>query len=160
MKRIFLPAGCVPVVLMTSLAVSAAANAAAAKHKTIACPFLQAGSLTFDVPVKRGGLPLEIDFDYPVKATQFSFRDGNLLLVAMDEGEPARLRVVVSAQRNKKSGAYDGQIFVDMGGNQLMLHNGPVRCTVGAARNSAGVLRRSATENGGTREELFALRTR
>ena len=50
----------------------------------------------------------------------------------MDESEPSRLRVVVSAQLNKKSKAYDGQIFVDMGGNQLMLHNGPVRCTVAA----------------------------
>jgi hypothetical protein len=50
----------------------------------------------------------------------------------MDEGEPSRLRIVVSAQLNKKTRTYDGQIFVDMGGNQLMLHNGPVRCTVGA----------------------------
>jgi len=51
----------------------------------------------------------------------------------MDESEPSRVRIVVSAQLNKKSGAYEGQIFVDMGGNQLMLHNGPVRCTVGPA---------------------------
>ena len=29
------------------------------------------------------------------------------------------------------SGTYDGQIVVDMGGNQLMLHSGPVRCTIG-----------------------------
>ena len=50
----------------------------------------------------------------------------------MDEGDPSRLRIVVSAQLNKKRGSYDGQIFVDMGGNQLMLHNGPVRCTVAA----------------------------
>jgi hypothetical protein len=97
----------------------------------IACPFLKEGRLTFDVPVKPGDLP-EVGFDYPAKATAFSFRDGNLLLVAIDEGEPSRLRVVVSAQLNKKSGSYDGQIFVDMGGNQLMLHNGPVRCTVAA----------------------------
>jgi hypothetical protein len=46
------------------------------------------------------------------------------------EGESSRVRIVISAQLNKKSGTYDGQIFVDMGGNQLMLHNGPVRCTV------------------------------
>jgi hypothetical protein len=43
----------------------------------------------------------------------------------MDEGEPSLLRIVVSAQLNKKSGTYDGQIVVDMGGNQLMLHSGP-----------------------------------
>jgi hypothetical protein len=82
---------------------------------------------------KLGAMPTEIDFDYPAKATRFSFRDGNLSLVAMDEGEPSRVRIVISAQLNKKSGAYEGQIFVDMGGNQLMLHNGPVRCTVGPA---------------------------
>ena len=103
---------------------------ASSRHKTITCPFLTEERLTFDVAAKLGALPVEIDFDYPAKAIQFSFRDGNLLLVAMDEGEPSRLRVVVSAQLNKKSGNYDGQIFVDMGGNQLMLHNGPVRCTV------------------------------
>jgi hypothetical protein len=75
-------------------------------------------------------MPKEIDFDYPAKATRFSFRDGNLSLVAMDQSEPSRVRIVISAQLSKKSGAYEGQIFVDMGGNQLMLHNGPVRCTV------------------------------
>ena len=58
---------------------------------------------------------------------------GIVLLIAIDEGEPSRVRIVISAQLNKKSGAYEGQIFVDMGGNQLMLHNGPVRCTVGPA---------------------------
>jgi hypothetical protein len=128
MKRIF-AVGCAPLALLTSLAFPAAA--APSSHKTITCPFLQAGRLTFDVPAKPKDLP-EIDFDYPAKATLFSFRDGGLLLVAMDESEPARLRIVVSAQRNKKSGAYDGQIVVDMGGNQLMLHSGPVRCTVAA----------------------------
>jgi hypothetical protein len=131
MKRIFAAVGCLPVALMASFAVPTAVRSAAARNKMIACPFLKEGRLTFDVPAKPGDLP-EIDFDYPAKATSFSFRDGNLLLVAMDEGEPSRLRVVVSAQLNKKSGSYEGQIFVDMGGNQLMLHNGPVRCTVAA----------------------------
>src|SRR4029077_9077981 len=131
MPRTFPAAGLV-LALMTSLAISTAASAAASRHKTITCPFLKAGSVTFDVPVKTGDLPAEVDFDYPAKATLFSFRDGHLLLVAMDEGDPARVRVVVSAQLNKKSGAYDGQIIVDMGGNQLQLHSGPVRCTVGA----------------------------
>jgi hypothetical protein len=129
MKRIF-AVSCLPFALLMSLPVLAAA--AATKHKTITCPFLQAGSLTFDVPAKPKDLP-EVDFDYPAKATLFSFRDGNLLLVAMDESEPSRLRAVVSAQLNKKSASYDGQIVVDMGGNQLMLHSGPVRCKVGAS---------------------------
>jgi hypothetical protein len=120
-----------PLALMASFTFPAAVSSAPVRHKTITCPFLKEGRLTFDAPAKPGDLP-EVDFDYPAKATSFSFRDGNLLLVAMDEGEPSRLRVVVSAQLNKKSGSYDGQIFVDMGGNQLMLHNGPVRCTVAA----------------------------
>ena len=119
--------------LMTSLAASTIAGAAAApmQKKTITCPFLEEGRVSFDVPARLGSLPKEINFDYPAKATSFSFRDGNLALVAVDESEPSRVRVVISAQLNKKTGAYEGQIFVDMGGNQLMLHNGPVRCTVG-----------------------------
>jgi hypothetical protein len=40
----------------------------------------------------------------------------------MDEEEPTRVRIMISAQRDK-TGAYAGQIFVDMGGNQLMLEN-------------------------------------
>jgi hypothetical protein len=129
MKHIF-AVSCLPVALLMSLPVLAAA--APAKHKTITCPFLQDGSLKFDVPAEPKDLP-EVDFDYPSKATLFSFRDGNLLLVAMDEAEPSRLRAVVSAQLNKKSASYDGQIVVDMGGNQLMLHSGPVRCKVEAS---------------------------
>jgi hypothetical protein len=127
MKRVF-AVGCAAIALLPSLP----AAAAPARPKTITCPFLQAGSLTFGVPAKRGDMP-EVDFDYPAKATLFSFRDGNLLLVAMDESDASRLRVVVSAQLNKKRGSYDGQIVVDMGGNQLMLHSGPVRCKVGAS---------------------------
>jgi hypothetical protein len=111
--------------LMTSLAASTIAGAAAAPipKKTITCPFLEEGRVTFDVPARLGSLPKEIDFDYPVKAASFSFRDGNLLLVAMDESERSRVRVVISAQLNKNTGAYEGQIFVDMGGSELMLHN-------------------------------------
>jgi hypothetical protein len=123
-----------PITLTTLLVLSIVASTAApAKQMVITCPFLKEGRVTFDVPAKLGGMPKEIDFDYPAKATRFSFRDRNLSLVAMDEGEPSRVRIVISAQLNKTSGAYEGQIFVDMGGNQLMLHNGPVRCTVGPA---------------------------
>jgi hypothetical protein len=118
--------------VVAALLVSAVATAAAAPGpRVITCPFLKEGRVTFEVPKKFGTMPSEIDFDYPAKATHFSFRDGNLSLVAMDEEEPSRVRVVISAQRDKKSGAYEGQIFVDMGGNQMMVHNGPVRCTVG-----------------------------
>jgi hypothetical protein len=121
------------VTLMVLLVLSIVPGMAAASKQKITCPFLKEGRVTFDVPGKLGALPADIDFDYPAKASSFSFRDRNLSLVAMDEGDPSRVRIVVSAQLNKKSGAYEGQIFVDMGGNQLMLHNGPVRCTVGPA---------------------------
>jgi hypothetical protein len=121
------------VTLNAFLILSIVAGTAAASKQKVTCPFLKEGRVTFDVPAKLGALPTDIDFDYPAKASSFSFRDRNLSLVAMDEGDPSRVRIVISAQLNKKSGAYEGQIFVDMGGNQLMLHNGPVRCTVGPA---------------------------
>jgi hypothetical protein len=119
------------VALMTSLAFSTVASTASSKKMMITCPFLKKGRVTFDVPPKLGSPPTEIDFYPPAKAAQFSFRDGNLSLIAMDEGASSRLRIVISAQLNKKSGAYEGQIFVDMGGNQMMVHNGPARCAVG-----------------------------
>ncbi len=115
-----------------ALTAAPSATAAPPKPKTITCPFLKEGHLSFDIPAKLGALPAAIDFDYPAKAKEFSFRDGNLFLLAMDEEEPTRVRIMISAQRDKNTGAYEGQIFVDMGGNQLMLHNGPVRCEVGA----------------------------
>src|SRR5438067_10388123 len=101
--------------------------AAASAPKSVACSYLQGQELSFPVPKKIGDLP-PIEFDYPSKVTLFSFRDGNLLLVAMDEGEPSRVRIVISAQRAKGKASYDGQILVDMGGNQLQLDNGPVVC--------------------------------
>jgi hypothetical protein len=111
----------------------AGAAAASTKQKTITCPFLKEGHVSFAVPAELGALPTAIDFDYPAKAGAFSFRDGNLLLVATDETDPSRVRIVISAQLDKRTGTYNGQIFVDMGGSQLMLHNGPVRCTLGPA---------------------------
>jgi hypothetical protein len=100
---------------------------AAGAPKSVACTYMQGQELTFDVPKKLGGLP-PIEFDYPSKVTRFSFRDGNLLLVAMDESDESRVRIVISAQRAKGKANYDGQILVDMGGNQLQLDNGPVVC--------------------------------
>jgi hypothetical protein len=125
MKRASFIAACAAAALLTSLtAAIAASSPVITRHRTITCPFLADGSLTIDVPPARNAMP-KIDFDYPATATMFSFRDNNLFLVGM---ESSRLRVIVSAQLNKMSGSYDGQIFVDMGGNQLMHYNGPVHC--------------------------------
>ncbi|STX28831.1 Uncharacterised protein [Legionella beliardensis] len=87
------------------------------------------GTLSFPLPNKMGGLPT-IDFDYPVTATRFSMRDGNLLLIAMDKDEMTRPRIFISAQLNKQGNAYLGQFMIDSGGNQLQLDNGPVSCLV------------------------------
>jgi hypothetical protein len=132
MNRAFTALACASLALITSLTLPAAGFAAAKKPaaKSITCPFLKNGRVSFDVPAKLGDLPKEIDFDYDAKAINFSFRDGNLFLLAVDESHPTRVRIMISAQLNKKSGAYEGQIFTDTGGNQLMLDNGPVRCTV------------------------------
>jgi hypothetical protein len=115
-----------PIVCLALLSILCATQAAA---KSIICSYPQDQELTFEVPKKLGGLP-PIDFDYPSKVTRFSFRDDNLLLVAMDESESTRVRVVISAQRDKAKNVYTGQIVTDAGGNQLMLDNGPVTCKV------------------------------
>jgi hypothetical protein len=131
MKCISGTAGCVALLLMSGFAfLETVKTAAASNLKTITCPYLQADDLRVDVPVKLGDLPA-IDFDYPSKVTIFSFRDGHLLLIAMDEADPSRLRIVISAQLNKARGTYDGQFVVDMGGNQFQLDSGPVSCKVG-----------------------------
>jgi hypothetical protein len=131
MKRISGTAGCIALLLMSGLALFVAIRPTAASSvKTITCPYLQAEDLRVDVPTKLGDLPA-IDFDYPAKVTIFSFRDGHLLLIAMDEADPSRLRIVISAQLNKARGTYDGQFVVDMGGNELQLDSGPVSCKVG-----------------------------
>lgn len=130
MKRIPTIAGCAQVVLTCGLALLATGSFAASGHETITCPYLERRDVTFEVPATFGDLP-DIDFDYPSKVSIFSFREGHLLMVAMDEDQPSRLRIVISAQLNKASGTYDGQIVVDMGGHELQVHNGPVACTVG-----------------------------
>jgi len=131
MTRISGTAGLIAFPLMSGLALFVAIGPAIASSvKTITCPYLQAEDLRVDVPAKLGDLPA-IDFDYPSKVTIFSFRDGHLLLIAMDEADPSRLRIVISAQLNKTRGTYDGRFVVDMGGNQLQLDSGPVSCRVG-----------------------------
>jgi hypothetical protein len=123
--------GSVATLLPLSLALAQGASPpAASPGKTITCPYLQADPITFDVPAKRGDLPA-IDFDYPSKVTRFRFADGRLLLVAVDEVEPSRRRVFISARLNKAKGSYDGKLFVDMGGNQLQFYRGRVICTLG-----------------------------
>jgi hypothetical protein len=115
--------------MLVCLSLLSVLHASAAVAKSITCTYPRDQELTFDVPKKFGGLP-PIEFDYASEVTRFSFRDGNLLLVAMDEVEKARVRVVISAQLDKAKGVYSGQIVTDAGGNQLMLDNGPVTCKV------------------------------
>ncbi len=129
-RRLLPTVGFTVIVLIAGVVAADAASQPLPRRQTISCPFLKSGHLTIDVAANRKSPP-KIDFDYPAKATMFSFRDGNLLLVAMGGAESSRLRIVVSAQLNKARGTYDGQIFTDTGGNQLMLDNGPVHCTVG-----------------------------
>jgi hypothetical protein len=110
-----------------ALLVSLHQTAVAAAAKSISCSYANAQQLTFDIPKNVGDMP-PIEFDYPSKVTLFSFRDNNLLLVAMDQEQSSRVRIVISAQRGKGKTSYDGQILTDSGGNQIMLDNGPVSC--------------------------------
>ncbi|HKO71335.1 MAG TPA: hypothetical protein VJV58_10420 [Bradyrhizobium sp.] len=116
-------------IMIVCLGLLSALHVRAAVAKSITCTYPQDQALTFDVPKKLGGLP-PIEFDYSSKVTRFSFRDNNLLLVAMDEVEQTRVRIIISAQFDKAKGTYSGQIVTDTGGNQLMLDNGPVTCKV------------------------------
>ena len=116
-------------IAIASLILLSALYASAAAAKSITCAYPQDQKLTFGVPKKPGDVP-PIDFDYASTVTRFSFRDDKLLLVAMDEVERTRVRVVISAQLDRAKGVYRGQIVTDAGGNQLMLDNGPVMCRV------------------------------
>ena len=118
---------CAAIVLLAAPMVTHAAP----PQRTITCPYPldPEEQLRVVTPARIGDLP-PIDFDYPAKVTRFSFRDGHLLLIAMDQEERSRVRIVVSAQLNKANGSYDGQIVLDLGGHQIMLQQGPVSCTV------------------------------
>ena len=116
--------------LASAVLLSQGAGAAAKGRQTIACPLPSGANLTFVKPAKLGDLP-KIQLDYPSKVTLFSFRDGNFLAVAVDESDPSRLRLVISAQLNKVKGIYDGQLVIDSGGDELQLDNGPVSCKPG-----------------------------
>lgn len=116
---------------VVALAAATMATHAASSQRTITCPYPHdpEEQLSVVAPARIGDLP-PIDFDYPAKVTRFSFRDGHLLLIAMDQEERSRVRIVVSAQLNKAKGSYDGQIVLDLGGHEIMLRQGPVSCTV------------------------------
>ena len=85
--------------------------------------------ISFAAPEKLGDLP-PIDFDYPSRVNIFSLRGGNLLLIAHDQEETSRVRIVISAQLDKSTASYVGQIIRDYGGNEIQLTNGPVSCSV------------------------------
>jgi len=114
-------------ICLSSLILSYAYGVAAPPTKSVTCSITDFVSLKFDIPAKLGDLP-EIEFSYPSKVTVFSFRDRNLLAIAVDEADPSRTRIVISAQLKKGKGTYDGQFVADFGGNQLQLDNGPVSC--------------------------------
>ena len=108
-----------PAILLVAAA-SSLANAA----QNITC-----NDIRIPVPAKLGDLP-SIDFEYPSQVSVFSFRGGNLLMIAHDRDDPSRPRLVISAQLNKATRTYTGQIIRDDGGNERQLINGPVSCAV------------------------------
>jgi hypothetical protein len=116
------------IICLTSLVLSYAYGVAAPPTKSVTCSITDYVRLKFDIPAQLGDLP-EIDFSYPSKVTVFSFRDRNFLVIAVDEADPSRIRIVISAQLKKGKGTYDGQFVADFGGHQLQLDNGPVSCT-------------------------------
>ncbi|HAU1193285.1 TPA: hypothetical protein ACT96X_003021 [Legionella pneumophila] len=108
-------------ILFSSVAVFASQKSVVCYMKGIEEP------ISFVIPNKTGNLPT-IDFPYPVNVTRFSMRVDNLLLIAMDKEEADRPRIFISAQLNKRTQTYKGQFMSDLGGNQLQLDNGSVRC--------------------------------
>ena len=108
----------------------AASGSVVAGAKTVKCDAVNTPvGIEVEVPSKIGELP-KMDFNYPVSVTSFSFRDSNLLLIAMDQADFSRTRIVVSAQLNERTGKYEGQLFTDEGGNEIQLDNGPVTCVI------------------------------
>jgi hypothetical protein len=97
----------------------------AARGKTIKC-----SNFSVAVPPPAGGSP-QLDSAYPSEATIFHFENKkSLLLVAMDEDDPTRLRIALSAQWDKKSNRFKGQVIEDLGSSQLQIQNGPETCAV------------------------------
>src|SRR4051812_21784226 len=84
-------------------------------------------TVQFTVPAKIGGKP-RIEYDYPVDMMEFSFRNRNLVLVAMDNAEKSRLRIRFFAQATRYHTTYSGQVYADEGGMDAAINNGPVTC--------------------------------
>lgn len=115
--------------LIACLTLLSAFQVTAADAKTVSCSYPKRQVLTFEVPRRSGGLPT-IDFDYPARVVQFRLQGDRLRLVAMDETEKKRMRITISARRNRTTGIYSGRIVTDSGGNQVMLDRNPVTCSV------------------------------
>lgn len=111
-------------VVLSTLTFSTFSFANPTSNKVIKC-----GGVEFVAPDKMGDLP-SISFYYASKVVQFSLHDGSLLLVAMDEHEPARVRIVISAQLNPKTGKYLGQMLTDYGSRERQLDSDNVTCSV------------------------------
>jgi hypothetical protein len=88
------------IVALACLVIAPQSAEAAKAQRTITCPLPGGENLTFVAPFKLGDLP-KIELDYPSKVTLFSFHDGNFLTVAVDEWDPSRVRLVISAQLNR-----------------------------------------------------------
>ena len=106
-----------------------------ASSNTVDCTMEEMNdSISFVIPETMSKVPT-VDFAYPIKVIEFSMRSGNLLLVAVDQEDPSRPRLFISAQLNKKNKTYIGQFMTDSGGNEIQLDNGVVTCKVNGIHN-------------------------
>lgn len=113
-----------------SLILALLGSGAAASQKSVICHMKGIEeALSFIAPSKMGDMPT-LEFAYPVHVTRFSMREGNLLLVAMDQEQADRPRIFISAQSKKHDQTYVGQFMTDLGGNQLQLDNGVISCVL------------------------------
>lgn len=103
---------------------------ASAAQKTVVCSMEgMTDNISFQVPNKKDELP-KINFPYDIKTVTYYLTPKKLLVIALDQEEPNRPRIFISAQYSKSSHAYEGQFMTDFGGNQLQLDNGAVSCVV------------------------------
>ena len=109
---------------MISVFLAMAAMSLGANAKSVQC-----SDFKIILPSKISMLPV-IESDLEMQAALFSFRDNNLIAVAMDSETPDRFRMSVSAQLDKKTGKYHGQVIQDFGGREIQLENGPEVCSV------------------------------
>jgi hypothetical protein len=106
------------------------ANANPAK-KTMVCQMQgtqQQTKISFVIPNNTSILP-KLNFSHPSEVTSFKLENGNLYLIAMDQADPERLRVAISAQYLMGVDSYSGQIIADFGSKEPQIDNGPVTCS-------------------------------